>query len=261
MAKDKLSPEHYEVLKKECAGDVARLRRLVKRMKMGELLEYVLGYQDFDGRRYFCDRRAYISQSDSLDFLDVLEANILGKREEYDRPLTLCEVGTGSGALLSALLHRLGKAGFDIVFDFVVGCDIDPSALEVARKNFSHHGHSVRLIESDCLEQVDCEENFDVIFAYPPWGVFDPEDEEFQCSEWGVFHRAVPPTSCYSYDHDVSIHEDIIAQTLRDHAQADLYIFNDTLPHNIAERIMDKFHEIALVPCGRDMSMFTRRAT
>lgn len=258
MMKNRLDPQNYEILKKECAGDTSRLRRLLKRLRAGELLEYVLGYQDFDGHRYFCDRRAYISQSESIYFLDMLEENILTKRQALGRSLTLCEVGTGGGALLSALLHRLGS---DVIADSVVGCDIDPNALEVAKKNFSHHGHSVRLVESDCLEQVAGKEPFDVIFAYPPWGVFDPDDSEFQSSEWAVFHRAVPPVSCYSYDDDVSVHQDIIIQTLSHHVGADLYIFNDTLPAEIAERIIAQHQEIDLVPCGTDMSMFTRRIT
>ena len=79
-----------------------------------------------------------------------------------DGPLRILDLGTGSGAIVLALLSELPDA-------VAVATDISPAALEIAHANADRHGLAdrIRFHELHWLDQVDG--RFDLIVANPPY--------------------------------------------------------------------------------------------
>lgn len=241
----------------EAGCDRAQFSRWLKRLMAGDQLEYILGWQVFDGTRYLSDRRAYIAQTDSLAFLDRLATEATRLHSMRGRPLKFCEVGVGSGAFLGALSKRLKAAGIPI--SEWVGLDIDGAALEVAKINCSGQDIPLRLIESDILNELSSSAQPDLIYAYPPWGDRFAPDDEFEGTDWEIFHRALPQISCYSVGGETRIHEDILESALYKFPKSEIHIFNDYLPRADVERILESFPVLVVEDCGQDMTAFARR--
>jgi hypothetical protein len=241
----------------EAGTDRAQFSRWLKRLMAGDQLEYILGWQMFDGERYHSDRRAYIAQADSLAFLDrlVIEAGRL--LAVHGRSLKICEVGVGSGAFLSALSKRFRAAGIHI--SCWVGLDIDAAALEVARINCAREDIPLRLAESDILSELASNEEPDLIYAYPPWGDQFAPNDDFEGTEWELFHRALPQISCYSVGGKTRIHEDILESALARFPSSEVHIFNDHLPISDVDRILTRFPGLVAETCGQGMTAFARR--
>lgn len=74
----------------------------------------------------------------------------------------ICDVGTGSGNIVVAILKRVPRAT-------AVALDISERAVRMARRNAIKHGVAgrIRFIVSDVLEAID--ETFDLIVCNPPY--------------------------------------------------------------------------------------------
>jgi release factor glutamine methyltransferase len=107
----------------------------------------------------------------------IVEA-VLERLSDRLAPLTLLDLGTGTGCLLLALLSELPRATG-------IGVDINPGALAAARENARALGFDGRasFVASDWGREIDG--SFDVIVANPPYipeqeiAGLDPEVAEF----------------------------------------------------------------------------------
>lgn len=239
--------------------NLQKFRCRVQRFLAGEQIEYVLGYQILDGCKFYADRRAYIAQEDSLVFLARLVEECRAMASRVDRPLRVCEIGVGGGALLAALLIRCRMATPPVPIAQVWGLDIDRAALDVAAQNCNGLGVPVTLVESDVLGALPDDAAPDLIFAYPPWGQRDAGDDAFVGSAWEVFHRALPQISCYTVGGQTQVHNAILAQAHERFPKAALFIFNDVLPGPEIDRLTADHPWIAAEPCGPGMTAFVWR--
>jgi release factor glutamine methyltransferase len=99
---------------------------LLDRRQASEPIAYILGHQEFYGRRFAVTRDVLIPRSDSET---VIEAALASIGEEG----FVLDLGTGSGALLLTLLaEREGLRG--------LGIDASAAALDVAKNNAAHLG-------------------------------------------------------------------------------------------------------------------------
>ncbi len=147
----------------ECDDEV--LRTWVERRRAHEPLEYIFNKVSFYSQTFFIAQGALIPRPETELLIDkVLE------RVDAGRPLRLCEVGVGSGAVSIVLAQHLPKAA-------IVAVDISEDALSIAAKNVEAFGLSERITlrKSDLLDAVD--EPIDVLVSNPPYVAKDADLE------------------------------------------------------------------------------------
>jgi release factor glutamine methyltransferase len=127
-------------------NELAPLREKVRRRAEGEPLQYLLGSWDFFGRAFRTDPRALIPRPETEVLVEIVLKVIRAKLSSRTR---LLDVGTGSGVL--AITFALECPNLQIV-----GSDVSPSALNLARENAERQRLNGRIewVESDLLSSV-----------------------------------------------------------------------------------------------------------
>ncbi|WP_079731230.1 peptide chain release factor N(5)-glutamine methyltransferase [Novosphingobium mathurense] len=156
-----LGATRSELLLRHMGGPVpAGYEALVMRRIAHEPVAYIVGEQEFFGLPFAVSSDVLIPRGDS----EVLVETALAARPRARRIL---DCGTGSGALLLAVLSQLPEA-------HGIGIDRSPGALAVARANAQSLGLAERtaLVEADW--HVPCWADalggpFDLILANPPY--------------------------------------------------------------------------------------------
>jgi len=140
-------------------NELAPLREKVRRRAEGEPLQYLLGSWDFFGRAFRTDPRALIPRPETEVLVEIVLKVI---RAELRSRTRLLDVGTGSGVL--AITFALECPNLQIV-----GSDVSPSALNLARENAEKQGlnHRIEWVESDLLSSVAG--SFDFLVANLPY--------------------------------------------------------------------------------------------
>ncbi len=129
--------------------ELAPLRDLVKRRAGGEPLQYLLGTAEFLDHTLLCDKRALIPRPETEQLCEILIAEAKSENCTW-KTGRIVDVGTGSGCIALALAAALPEAT-------VIGVDISPDALSLARENAARVGlaEKVCFVESDLLEKID----------------------------------------------------------------------------------------------------------
>lgn len=139
---------------------------LQQRLAIGEPLAYLTGHQEFWSLDFKVTKDVLIPRPET----EILVESVLEIFDE--KPLTLVDLGTGSGAIAISLASE--RPAWDIT-----ATDLSPKALQVAqdnavRLNVSH----IHFLESDWFSNVP-KTLFDVIVANPPYvGIDDPHLEK-----------------------------------------------------------------------------------
>lgn len=140
----------------------AAYRELVRRRAEGTPVAYVVGRREFYSHTFRVTPDVLIPRPET-EFIVVTLLD-LAKRVEGERPISIADVGTGSGILaICAALHIPGCQ--------VTATDIDMAALEIARHNTAQHGvgDRVELLQGDLLAPIAAEAGFDFIVSNPPY--------------------------------------------------------------------------------------------
>ncbi|MGE4271778.1 MAG: peptide chain release factor N(5)-glutamine methyltransferase [Desulfitobacterium sp.] len=134
------------------------LERRVKR----EPLQYILKHQEFMGLDFYVDRRVLIPRADSEILVEkILELKTTWSPIEDGNPPAVVDLCTGSGALAISVAHYWPQTR-------VVGTDLSPDALEVARFNSERLGVQVQWRQGDFLAPIR-DESWDIIMSNPPY--------------------------------------------------------------------------------------------
>lgn len=133
---------------------------LVARRAAHEPVAYIRGYQEFFGLPFMVSPAVLIPRGDS----ETLVEAALAARPDAGRVL---DCGTGSGALLLAVLHELPQAAG-------IGIDRSEAALAIAAANATRLGlgERARMIRADWLKpgwSADFGGRFDLVLANPPY--------------------------------------------------------------------------------------------
>ncbi|MGA3304277.1 MAG: peptide chain release factor N(5)-glutamine methyltransferase, partial [Methylovirgula sp.] len=124
-----------------------------------EPISRILGHREFFGLDFVVDPSVLDPRPDTETLVDSV---IVAVAERWQAPLTLLDLGTGSGAILSALLASFPYA-------FGVGVDRSEAACKMAKKNlaalgFARRGAIVCGHWGDAIAG-----SFDVIVSNPPY--------------------------------------------------------------------------------------------
>jgi release factor glutamine methyltransferase len=141
--------------------EVGAIDRLAARRLGGEPVARILGRKEFWGLPLAVSPATLVPRPDSETLVEAALACIDAAGGRM-RALRLADLGTGSGALLLALLSELRQARG-------VGTDLCPAALAVARQNADALGLAARASFVACDFGAALQGSFDLVVCNPPY--------------------------------------------------------------------------------------------
>lgn len=158
--------------------EIARLR------KQGTPLEYILGIVPFMGFTLYCTPDALIPRPDT----ELLAQTALNLIERMERPVTVIDMGTGSGNIAVALAMNAGGVK-------VLASDVSAGAIGVARRNVEKYSLQERVLLYcgdlfDPLRGLGFEGKIDLVVCNPPY---------------------IPTSSLAKLDGEITGHEPLVA--------------------------------------------------
>src|SRR5690606_33486833 len=123
-----------------------------------EPIQYIIGHVEFGALKLKVDKRALIPRPETEYLLELLGRHLPGD------PVSILDLGTGSGALVLALAKRFPQAA-------VTAVDNSEAALSLARENeaLNDMPGRVQWFLSDWFTAVPRGEQFQLIVANPPY--------------------------------------------------------------------------------------------
>jgi release factor glutamine methyltransferase len=140
------------------AGDIARLaaRRLA-----GEPVARIIGAKEFWGLSFIVTPAVLVPRPETETVVELALA-LIDRGGTRARPLRIADLGTGSGAILLALLSELPHASG-------IGADVDAQALAVARHNAGRLGLAARAAFAASHYGSALRGPFDLVVSNPPY--------------------------------------------------------------------------------------------
>jgi release factor glutamine methyltransferase len=229
----------------EPEGFAPQYDTLVARRATREPLAYIVGVREFWGLDLEVSPAVLIPRPST----ELIVEAVLDLFPDRSARLDVADICTGCGCVAVAIAHERPAAA-------VVGTDISPEALEVARRNAGRHGVSDRVTfrHGDLLDVVDGP--FDAIVANPPY----------------VVDRAGPALSPEVRDHEpaVALFGGVDGMTLLTRLVADAparlrpggsLVFEFGYGQDVEiEDLLDQSPELQLVGVRRDLQGIARTA-
>ena len=141
-------------------------KKEVLALEEGKPLQYVLGYVNFYGNKFYIDERCLIPRFETEE---LVENTINYINKYFNDPVDIVDLGTGSGIIGITLEKKVNTNKVDLV-------DISKEALEVTNINKNNLNSNANLIESDFFTNVNGK--YDVIISNPPYIKDDEEIED-----------------------------------------------------------------------------------
>jgi release factor glutamine methyltransferase len=146
-------------------GEAAGIETLVSRRLGGEPVARITGVKEFWGLPFDVSPAVLVPRPDTETVVETALARLAGDGAR-SRSLRIADLGTGSGAILIALLHELPNASG-------VGTDSDPAALATARANAGRLGLAARAAFVAGDFGAALAGGFDVVVTNPPYVASD----------------------------------------------------------------------------------------
>lgn len=147
-----------------------KLKQLLEELLTGKPVQYVLGEAHFYGLSLRVNPSVLIPRQETEELVDWILKSVhsgLGERE-LRNPITILDIGTGSGCIAIALEKNLSAAKANCS---VGACDLSIDALELARENARINRSDVRFWQADILDENSWEAFpiLDLIVSNPPY--------------------------------------------------------------------------------------------
>ena len=142
----------------------ARFQALAERRRAGEPLAYLLGQQEFYGRPFAVSPAVLIPRADTETLVETaLEQLLLLRQQRRAVPLSLLELGTGSGIIAITLALEAPDTEVHAV-------ERSPDALAVAQQNAKALGADrIHWHTGNWWQALACPRRFDLIVSNPPY--------------------------------------------------------------------------------------------
>ena len=141
-------------------------KKEVLALEEGKPLQYVIGYVNFYGNKFYVDERVLIPRFETEE---LVENTVNYVNKYFKEPIDIIDLGTGSGVIGLTLENKLSTNSVDLI-------DISKEALEVCEKNKNNFNSKANLIQSDFFENIN--KKYDVIISNPPYIKTSEEIEE-----------------------------------------------------------------------------------
>ena len=141
--------------------EFVRLEDFARRRLAGEPVARILGIKEFWGLPLQLSPATLVPRPDTETVVE-LALEIWRAERHSDRQLRIADIGTGSGAILLALLSELPEA-------CGIGTDISPAALRIAAGNAARLGFAPRAAFVACDYTAALSGVFDLIVSNPPY--------------------------------------------------------------------------------------------
>jgi release factor glutamine methyltransferase len=138
-----------------------RLEKIISELKLNKPVQYILGYAWFDGMKLFVNESVLIPRPET----EELVASIISQISNLKHPISILDIGTGSGCIAIALKKNIPQAN-------VFALDISEKAIEVASKNAKANHAEINFILDDVfkLQTLNNElPTLDIIVSNPPY--------------------------------------------------------------------------------------------
>lgn len=136
----------------------------------GKPIQYIKGVETFFGRDFKVNENVLIPRYETEELVE----NILYRIDDYFadyKKITLCDVGTGSGAIATSLALEEERLE-------VYATDISSEAVEVAKDNANNLGAKVEFMVGDMLEPLlNKGLKVDIFVSNPP---YIPQEQEIE---------------------------------------------------------------------------------
>ena len=140
---------------------LAGIEALAARRLAGEPVARILGLKEFWGLPFAVTPAVLVPRPETETVVETALAR-LDAADARERPLRIVDLGTGSGAILVALLRELPQA-------FGIGTDCSVAAIETARENAQQLGVAPRAAFVACDFGAALAGRFDLVVANPPY--------------------------------------------------------------------------------------------
>lgn len=141
-------------------GESIMIHDYLNRLKKSEPIQYILGETEFYGLTFKVNRDTLIPRPETEELVDWIIHGC--KKEKEPKPISIVDLGTGSGCIAVALAKNLEYAD-------VEAWDVSEGALRVARKNARDNRCKIRFDRVDMLELPELGKEFDIIVSNPPY--------------------------------------------------------------------------------------------
>lgn len=177
--KEEISPEEEQQITED-----------LKRLGQNYPPQYLLGYSDFFEHRFLVNEHTLIPRPETEELVDRC------LKENLNQPLTVVDVGTGTGAIGISL--KLARPDWQ-----VMAIDISEEALKIAEQNATRLGATIDFIHGDGLKPIKATK-IDILISNPPY---------ISNAEWDLMDKSVrtfePKTALFAENDGLAIYQQL----------------------------------------------------
>ncbi|WP_047983798.1 peptide chain release factor N(5)-glutamine methyltransferase [Ornithinibacillus californiensis] len=165
-------------------------------IETGVPIQHLIGHEIFYGRKFSVNRHVLIPRPET----EELVLHVINSAPK-DKPITIVDIGTGSGIIAITLALELPNAT-------VYAIDISREALDTAKKNAEGLQANVTFLQGDFLEPfINQELKADIIVSNPP---YIAEADRPELSDTVVNHD--PELALFAEDNGLAAYKQIVSR-------------------------------------------------